>query len=137
MTQTSQHAFGFQRPQLSARRACRVQDVAALCDALTSNTRLSELSCSCHPLSPGAAARFGAALAANGALRSVSVGDSSFGDAGLAAMAGGLAANKGLTRLDLEHKVGQLPTLCVLGIRNALCRPVCCRLTHALSDQII
>ncbi|KIY97525.1 hypothetical protein MNEG_10436 [Monoraphidium neglectum] len=104
MTQTSQHAFGFQRPQLSARRACRVQDVAALCDALTSNTRLSELSCSCHPLSPGAAARFGAALAANGALRSVSVGDSSFGDAGLAAMAGGLAANKGLTRLDLEHK---------------------------------
>jgi hypothetical protein len=84
----------------------RPQDVAGLCDALRTNTALTELSCSCHPVPPPAAARFGAALAANGALRSVSIGDSSLGDAGLAAMAGGLAANTGLTHLDCEHKVG-------------------------------
>jgi hypothetical protein len=81
------------------------QDVAGLCDALRTNTALTELSCSCHPVPPPTAARFGAALAANAALRSVSIGDSSLGDAGLVAMADGLAANTGLTHLDCEHKV--------------------------------
>lgn len=77
-----------------------------LCSALATNTALTELSCSCHPLSPASAARFGDALAANGALRSVSIGDSSFGDDGVRALVTGLAANTGLTRLDMECKVG-------------------------------
>ena len=84
--------------------SCAQQDVDGLCAALAANTVLTELSCSCHPLSAAAAARFGDALAANATLRSISVGDSSFGDAGLAAMAAGLAANSGLTSLDLEQK---------------------------------
>jgi hypothetical protein len=75
-------------------------EVVQLADALRSNTALTQLS-SCHPLAPPSAAVLAAAIASHGRLTCLSVGDSSFGDAGFQALAPALRL---LTVLDLEHK---------------------------------
>ena len=43
-------------------------------------------------------------LAVNASLRSLCIGDDAFGDAGLVALAPGVAASASLAALDLEHK---------------------------------
>lgn len=57
-----------------------LQDAVDLCQALKTNTCLSELSCSSHKLSAATAAAIADMLAANGTLQSLSIGDSAFGD---------------------------------------------------------
>ena len=51
-----------------------------LCEALTANTVLRELSITSHAVGPAAAAAFARMLAANTTLHSLDLGNSSFGD---------------------------------------------------------
>ena len=75
-------------------------EVIQLAEALRSNTALTQLT-SCHPLAPPSAAVLAAAIAVHGRVTCLSVGDSTFGDAGLEAL---VPALRLLTVLDLEHK---------------------------------
>lgn len=83
---------------------CALQEVAALCGALSCNSTLTELYASNHAMAPAAAALVGDMLGANVTLRALCVGDAAFGDDGLAALAPGLARNTALTHHDLENK---------------------------------
>ncbi len=62
---------------------------------LKTSTTLEELTACHHPLSVDDARRFATALRNNSALRSLSVGDSSFGDEAVAALAEGLSGMLG------------------------------------------
>jgi len=55
-------------------------EAAALCEALTFNTVLTDLNISSHAVSPAMAKSFAAAIAANSTLQSLSLGNASFGD---------------------------------------------------------
>ncbi|GFR43877.1 hypothetical protein Agub_g5006, partial [Astrephomene gubernaculifera] len=80
-------------------------DVTALVRALSSNTHLTELYASNHPLAPRTAALLAGLLAAGGSrLRALCVGDGSLGDEGVAELARGLAGSSSLQRLDLGGK---------------------------------
>ena len=59
--------------------------------ALEGNTTLHELTACHHPLSVDDARCFAAALRSNNSLRSLSIGDASFGDEAIAALAEGLS----------------------------------------------
>ncbi len=69
----------------------RTQEVESFTAALAGNSTLQELTACHHPLSVNDAHCFAAALRNNGTLRSLSVGDSSFGDEAIAALAEGLS----------------------------------------------
>ncbi|KAG2498821.1 hypothetical protein HYH03_003014 [Edaphochlamys debaryana] len=80
-------------------------DVALLVRSMASNTHLTELYASSHPLTPAAAGLLGDMLAAPACpLRHLCAGDSSLGDEGVAALARGVGATKSLTSLDLAAK---------------------------------
>ncbi|PNH12768.1 Protein NLRC3 [Tetrabaena socialis] len=81
------------------------EDVVQLCSALGRNTHLTELYASSHKLSAKSAAVLADVLAAQGgSLRSLCVGDSSFGDEGVQELSRGVASSSSLTRLDLGNK---------------------------------
>ncbi|EFJ51092.1 hypothetical protein VOLCADRAFT_116664 [Volvox carteri f. nagariensis] len=105
-------------------------DVASFVRAMASNTNLTELYCSSHPLAPHTASLLADMLAASPSLQSLCVGDSSLGDDGVAALARGVAASS-LTRLDLCNKG--------LGLRGAaaLCTALAAApsLTHLLLNS--
>lgn len=69
---------------------CR-QEVEDLCTALESNSFLNDFSATHHPLTQKAAESFAKVLHNNRSLQSLSVGDSTFGDEGVRALAGGLS----------------------------------------------
>ena len=62
-----------------------------LCNALEGNTTLTELSAGSHSLSAEDAEAFAGVLRSKSALKSLCLGNSSFGDDGLAVLAEGLA----------------------------------------------
>ena len=65
--------------------------------------------------------------ARNSTIKTLSVGDSTFGDAGFQALAEGLAANHSLTSLDAEKKVRNLHT-CLTRIHVCpLTQNSCCK----------
>lgn len=67
------------------------QEVQELCSALVSNTTLKELSAGSHSISAQDAEAFANVLRRNSALKALCLGNSSFGDEGVAALAEGLA----------------------------------------------
>lgn len=75
-------------------------EVASLCAALATNTRLTSLDCGGHALSREAAAALAAALPRSAVAR-LRCGDGGFGDACAAALAPGCG---GLVALDLEAR---------------------------------
>lgn len=78
-------------------------DAEQICDALEANSFCEELLASGHALSNGTCERFAKMLRSNTSLESLSVGDSSLGDAA-SILFDGLAQNTHLLSLDLEHK---------------------------------
>lgn len=82
-----------------------MQEVSKLCEALKSNTSLTELSLGSHAVAPDTAATLAAMLPVNQGLSSLCLGDSTFGDKGLVALCPGLQASRSLKSLDLELKV--------------------------------
>lgn len=77
---------------------------------LAGNTSLRELYTGGHPCPPETASAFSAMLRLNRGLRSLCIGDSGFGDAGVAALVPGLSGNSTLERLDLEGKARAGPS---------------------------
>ena len=75
---------------------------------MASNTHLTQLYASSHPLAPHTAALLADMLAASTNLQSLCVGDSSLGDDGVVALAHGIASSS-LTHLDLSGKVSRTP----------------------------
>ncbi|GIL98525.1 hypothetical protein Vretimale_3895 [Volvox reticuliferus] len=74
---------------------------------MATNTNLTELYCSSHPVAPHTASLLAEMLTVSQSMRSLCVGDSSFGDDGVVELARGVAASS-LTHLDLSNKgVGQ------------------------------
>lgn len=61
-------------------RKFRSSDAVAFASALSDNTSLAELLASGHPLEVAGATAFGEALSKNSTLRSLCVGDNTFGD---------------------------------------------------------
>ena len=80
------------------------EEASDVCAALRTNTSLTELYASGHPVDASIAAAFAEALAVNSALRSLCIGDSELGDENLSALLPGVAASSSLTSLDLENK---------------------------------
>ncbi|GIL46877.1 hypothetical protein Vafri_3745 [Volvox africanus] len=78
-------------------------DVASFVRAMATNTNLTELYCSSHPAAPHTASLFAEMLTHSHSMRSLCVGDSSFGDDGVVELARGVAASS-LTHLDLSNK---------------------------------
>ncbi|GLI58623.1 hypothetical protein VaNZ11_000358 [Volvox africanus] len=78
-------------------------DVASFVRAMATNTNLTELYCSSHPVAPHTASLFAEMLTHSHGMRSLCVGDSSFGDDGVVELARGVAASS-LTHLDLSNK---------------------------------
>lgn len=71
---------------------------------MAANTHLVELYASGHELEPAALTAIADAIGKSRTLRTVCIGNSSFGDDGTALLAEGLAGNTTLLHLDLENK---------------------------------
>ncbi|KAK3279063.1 hypothetical protein CYMTET_13037 [Cymbomonas tetramitiformis] len=80
------------------------EEVSAFCKALQNNTVLKELYASGHKMLPETARIVADMLTKNSALEALCVGDSEFGDEGVAELSIGLSKNNALTSLDLEAK---------------------------------
>lgn len=79
-------------------------EAAAVAEALRTNTHVTEFYASGHPMDPQTAGLFADMLAVNATIKSLCVGDQDFADAGLIALAPGLAASASLAAIDLENK---------------------------------
>ena len=66
-------------------------EAAEVCDALRSNTALREFYASGHAMDVDTAGKFSDMLAVNETIESICIGDASFGDDGVAALARGIA----------------------------------------------
>lgn len=88
------------------------QEVLELCNALEGNTTLAELSAGSHSISAQDAKAFAGVLRSNSALKSLCLGNSSFGDDGIAALAEGLAGERSSLRLDDVYPLCGLSMLC-------------------------
>lgn len=79
-------------------------EAAEVCDALRSNTALREFYASGHAMDVDTAGKFSDMLAVNKTIESICIGDASFGDDGVAALARGIASSASLRAVDLENK---------------------------------
>lgn len=89
---------------LMRQRRLGVEDATDLCQALARNTKVHDLDISSHNITPDMAESFAAMLQLNKTLRSISLGNRSFGDRGLIAMCSGIAANQSLVKLNVESR---------------------------------
>ncbi|GAX74022.1 hypothetical protein CEUSTIGMA_g1472.t1 [Chlamydomonas eustigma] len=79
-------------------------EVAKLCNSLGHNTVLKELYASNHSINADSALLISQLLAVNSSLTSLCIGNSSFGDAGVAALHDGLLKSASLVSVDFENK---------------------------------
>uniref|UniRef100_A0A7S2SI57 Uncharacterized protein n=1 Tax=Mucochytrium quahogii TaxID=96639 RepID=A0A7S2SI57_9STRA len=79
------------------------KETIAFCKALATNTSLKELLCSGHPIGEEGAKNFRDALANNKSLTKLGLGNSNFGDKGVAALFANWE-NSTLTHIELEYK---------------------------------
>lgn len=80
VTRLRANDIGLKSLYLMRNRRFEEADAVALCDALQSNTVLIDLNISSHAVTPAMASAFAAALAANSTLKSLALGNASFGD---------------------------------------------------------
>ena len=79
-------------------------EAAEVCDALRSNTALREFYASGHAVDVETAGKFADMLTVNKTIQYICIGDASFGDEGVAALARGIASSASLRAVDLENK---------------------------------
>ncbi len=79
-----------------------------MCAAILDNTQLTELNVTAHAICVDGARAIAGLLGGNGTLRSINVGNSQLGDAGMTVLAQGVAASRSLTSLDAENKARTL-----------------------------
>lgn len=102
-------------------------DAVKLCDALISNTIITELNISSHPIPIEMATVFSDMLAANDSLISLSLGNSSLGDPAFSILCRGIAFNKSLRELHFDSK----------GITHASCQHLATAITARGNIQLL
>lgn len=89
---------------LMRQRRLEIDDAKNLCAALAGNTKVQELDISSHDVTPDMVRSFVDMLQLNTTLRSLALGNRSFGDDGVTALCPGIAANGSLVTLHLESR---------------------------------